>query len=180
MSAGYQGRQRSTSSAGSRSHRRDLLRPATPIDPRTDETDLDPCTATGSFLVYTHGSAVVLLHHDTLKLERRFERHSERVTLVAVDNASERGAGRFCVSYDVGMTALVWDLYTGDEIARFISYEPIKVATWMKNGSIAFGMTPTFKWGEGDIALTVRRQLSRRRRCLRAQDIRTLFVQDDI
>ena len=115
------------------------MRPATPIDPRTEETDLEPCTATGSYLIYTQGSAIVCLHHDTLKLERRFEKHSEKVLLIAVDNASERGAGKFAVSYDAGLTAIVWDLHTGDEVARFISYEPLKVAAWQKNGNIAFG-----------------------------------------
>lgn len=59
---------------------------------------------------------------------------------IAVDNVSERGAGRHVVSYDVGQTAIVWDLYTGDEIARFAAYEQIKVAAWMRNGNIAFGM----------------------------------------
>lgn len=64
--------------------------------------------------------------------------------LLSVDNVSERGAGRLVVSYDAGQTAIVWDLFTGDEIARFASYEPIKVAAWMRNGNVAFGMgTPT-------------------------------------
>ena len=139
MSAGPTGRHRSTSSADSRPHRRDVVRAATPIDTRTDDFDLEPCTATGSFFIYTHGSAIVCLHHDTLKVERRFEKHSEKVLLVAVDNASERGAGKYCVSYDAGLTAIVWDLHTGDEVARFISYEPLKVASWMRNGNIAFG-----------------------------------------
>ena len=58
---------------------------------------------------------------------------------IAVDNVSEQGAGRHVVSYDVGQTAIVWDLFTGDEIARFAAYEQIKVAAWMRNGNIAFG-----------------------------------------
>ena len=139
MSAGPLGRQRSISSAGSRPHRRDVLRPATPIDARTEDSDLDPCTATGSYLLYTQGSAIVCLEHDTLKVARRFEKHTERVLFIAVDNASERGAGKFCVSYDAGLTAIVWDLLNGDEVARFISYEPLKAAAWMRNGNIAFG-----------------------------------------
>jgi hypothetical protein len=32
-----------------------------------------------------------------------------------------------------------WDLLTGDEVARFASYEQIRVATWMRNGNVAFG-----------------------------------------
>ncbi|KAL9125586.1 MAG: hypothetical protein Q9217_005226, partial [Psora testacea] len=140
MSTGQLARQRSGSS-GSRSLARDLARAATPIDTRTDDVDLEPCAATGSYFIYTQGSAVVILHHDTLKIDRRFEKHQEKVLLLAVDNVSERGAGRLCVTYDAGLTAIVWDLLTGNEVARFISYEPLKVAAWMKNGNVAFGKT---------------------------------------
>jgi hypothetical protein len=44
------------------------------------------------------------------------------------------------VSYDTGQTAIVWDCMTGDEIARFASYENLTVAAWMRNGNVAFGM----------------------------------------
>ena len=43
------------------------------------------------------------------------------------------------VSYDVDMTAIVWDLMTGDEVARFASYENLTCAAWMRNGNVAFG-----------------------------------------
>jgi len=56
-----------------------------------------------------------------------------------VDNLSERGNGRLVVSYDASQTTIVWDLLTGDEVARFASYEEIRIAAWMKNGNIAFG-----------------------------------------
>lgn len=56
-----------------------------------------------------------------------------------MDNVSERGVGRLVVSYDAGSTAIVWDLFTGDEVARFASYEQIRIATWMKTGNVAFG-----------------------------------------
>lgn len=141
MSPGQLARHRSGSSTGSRPHHRDALRPVTPIDTRTEDFDLEPCAATGSVFIYTQGSAIVCLHHDTLKLDRRFEKHTEKVLLIAVDNASERGAGKFVVSYDAGLTAIVWDLHSGHEVARFISYEPLKVAAWMRNGNIAFGKT---------------------------------------
>lgn len=62
-----------------------------------------------------------------------------------MDTTSERGAGRLVVSYDAGSTAIVWDLLTGDEVARFASYEQIRVATWMRNGNVAFGES----WVEG-------------------------------
>ncbi|KAM0325394.1 hypothetical protein ACHAQA_007380 [Verticillium albo-atrum] len=48
------------------------------------------------------------------------------------------GAGRLVVSYDAGQTAIVWDLMTGDEVARFASYEHLTTAAWMRNGNVAF------------------------------------------
>ncbi|EGR45918.1 uncharacterized protein TRIREDRAFT_67350 [Trichoderma reesei QM6a] len=39
------------------------------------------------------------------------------------------------------ITAIVWDLMTGDEISRFVSYETLTVAAWMRNGNVAFGNT---------------------------------------
>lgn len=80
-------------------------------------------------------------HHDTLTIDRRFSRHVDDIQLIAVDNQSEIGAGRFVVSYDAGQTAIVWDLMTGDEISRFVSYETLTVAAWMRNGNVAFGNT---------------------------------------
>jgi hypothetical protein len=65
------------------------------------------------------------------------------VQFISVDNVSERGAGRLVVTYDVGQTAIVWDLFTGSEHARFAAFEPLQVAAWMRNGNVAFGkLTP--------------------------------------
>ncbi|KAK0706447.1 hypothetical protein B0T26DRAFT_454730 [Lasiosphaeria miniovina] len=102
---------------------------------------LEPCAATASMFLYAQGSSVVCSHHDTLTIERRFARHSEEVQLLAVDNQSDVGAGRLVVSYDAGQTAIVWDLVTGDEVARFASYENLTCAAWMRNGNVAFGNT---------------------------------------
>ena len=82
---------------------------------------------------------MLVLHHDTLAIERRFDLHREDVLWVTVDNASERGSGRLAVSYDAGRTAIVWDILTGGEVARFSAYEHMKVASFMRNGNIAFG-----------------------------------------
>ncbi|KAH7146424.1 hypothetical protein EDB81DRAFT_492673 [Dactylonectria macrodidyma] len=101
----------------------------------------DPCAATASMFLYAQGSSIVCSHHDTLTIERRFSRHADEVQLLAVDNQSEVGAGRFVVSYDSGQTAIVWDLMTGDEVARFASYEHLTCAAWMRNGNVAFGNT---------------------------------------
>lgn len=90
------------------------------------------------------GNSVVVSHHDSLTIERRFSRHSAEVQLLAVDTQSEIGAGRLVVSYDVDMTAIVWDLMTGDEVARFASYENLTCAAWMRNGNVAFGMSLHF------------------------------------
>jgi hypothetical protein len=101
----------------------------------------DPCAATSTRLLYAQGNSVVVCRHDDLAIERRFSRHEEEVQLLAVDNASEHGSGRLVVSYDAGQTAIVWDLMTGDEVARFASYEHLTVAAWMRNGNVAFGNT---------------------------------------
>ena len=79
------------------------------------------------------------MHHDTLAIERRFQSHRDNVEFISVDNVSERGAGRLVVSYDVGQTAIVWDIFTGTEIARFASFDHLQMASWMRNGNLAFG-----------------------------------------
>lgn len=99
----------------------------------------DPCAATSNMFLYAQGNSVVCCQHDSLTIERRFARHSEEVQLLAVDNQSDMGAGRLVVSYDAGQTAIVWDLLTGDEVARFASYENLTCAAWMRNGNVAFG-----------------------------------------
>ncbi|KAL8745376.1 MAG: hypothetical protein Q9190_002477 [Brigantiaea leucoxantha] len=134
MSTGQLARQRSSSSGA-----RLAIRSTTPSTPLRSNLEFEPCAATASIFLYAQDSAIICLHHDSLAVERRFECHKERILFLSVDNVSERGAGRLVVSYDVGQTAIVWDLFTGDEIARFASYEPIRVASWMKNGSVAFG-----------------------------------------
>ncbi|KAL8335052.1 hypothetical protein RB598_009313 [Gaeumannomyces tritici] len=101
----------------------------------------EPSAATASMFLYAQGSSVVCCHHDTLTIERRFSRHSEEIQLLAVDVQSETGAGRLVVSYDAGQTAIVWDLMSGDEVARFASYEHLTTAAWMRNGNVAFGNT---------------------------------------
>ena len=128
-----------TMSASQLARHRSLSSQSKPA-PRPPDIDFEPCAATASLLVYAQGTTVVCLHHDTLAVERRFNKHAENVQLISVDNVSERGAGRLVVSYDVGMTAIVWDLFTGHEIARFVSFEHIRVAAWMRNGNVAFGM----------------------------------------
>jgi hypothetical protein len=105
---------------------------------------LDPCAATGSMLLYAQGSSIVCCHHDTLTIERKFLKHTEEIQLLAVDNQSEKGCGRCVVSYDAGYTAIVWDLMTGDEISRFVSYDQITAAAWMRNGNVAFGVFLNF------------------------------------
>ncbi|KAI4096966.1 MAG: hypothetical protein LQ344_000769 [Seirophora lacunosa] len=134
MSAGQLARQRSSSSGS-----RPQIRAPTPVTPLRSDQEFEPCAATASIFLYAQGSSIICLHHDTLAIDRRFELHKERILFLSVDNVSERGAGRLVVSYDAGQTAIVWDLFSGDEIARFASYEPIRVAAWMKNGNVAFG-----------------------------------------
>lgn len=99
----------------------------------------EPCAATSSMFLYAQGNTIVVCRHDTLAIERRFASHSEEVQLIAIDNQSDIGAGRLVVSYDAGQTAIVWDLMTGQEHARFASYEDLTCAAWMRNGNVAFG-----------------------------------------
>ncbi|KAI1438958.1 hypothetical protein GGR50DRAFT_212957 [Xylaria sp. CBS 124048] len=133
-------RNASLSSAG-RSSRKGTMVPETREFTSTSVPvrHFEPTAATASMLLYGQGNSVVVAHHDSLTIERRFTRHSAEVQLLAVDTQSEMGAGRFVVSYDTDMTAIVWDLMTGDEVARFASYENITCAAWMHNGNVAFG-----------------------------------------
>lgn len=111
----------------------------------------EPCAATASMFLYAQGSSIVCAHHDTLTIERRFSRHSDEVQLLAVDTQSEVGAGRLVVSYDAGQTAIVWDLMTGDEVARFASYEHLTTAAWMRNGNVAFGELKALRLADVDL-----------------------------
>ncbi|WEW56933.1 hypothetical protein PRK78_002392 [Emydomyces testavorans] len=145
MSAGHLERRRSISSS---SHSVSAaLMPSPPLD---INSDLEPCAATASLFLFSQGSTILALHHDTLAVDRKFESHNGNILFIAVDNVSERGAGRLVVSYDVSQTAIIWDLFTGSEIARFASFELIRVAAWMRNGNIAFGTAGSVK---GDIIL---------------------------
>lgn len=137
MSTGQSSGQRSYSATTRHAN----VRPIPPQPSLTPDPDveLQSCAATASFFLYAQRNIVLCLHHDTLAIERRFDRHKEDVLWICADTVSERGAGRLAVSYDAGHTAIVWDISTGDEIARFAAYEHIRVAAWMKNGNIAFG-----------------------------------------
>ncbi|KAI9837673.1 MAG: hypothetical protein M1837_002715 [Sclerophora amabilis] len=138
MSAGQLARHRSLSRGSG--HSRSATGASQPSAPTMDLLKtFEPAAATASLLLYAQGPSILCLHHDTLALDRRFQRHSDDISFIAVDNVSERGAGRHVVSYDTGQTAIVWDLFTGDEIARFSSYERLCVASWMRNGNVAFG-----------------------------------------
>jgi hypothetical protein len=134
MSASHLARQRSASS-----HSRSVQTSQSQTKPPAAVPPFESCAATASLLLYAQGSSILCLHHDTLAVDRRFEKHVENVQLICVDNVSDRGAGRLVVSYDVGQTAIVWDLFSGQEISRFAAFENITVAAWMRNGNIAFG-----------------------------------------
>jgi hypothetical protein len=116
-----------------------ILPPGPKPRPSSEDASFEPCASTASLLLIAHGSTVLCLHHDTLAVERRFEKHSKDIQLISADNVSETGAGRLVVTYDVGQTAIVWDLFTGDQLSRFVSYESLRVAHWMRNGNVAFG-----------------------------------------
>ena len=137
MSVGQLARHRSTSS-GSKPY----VRSSTPSDVVDVYSDLSfqPCAATATTFLFTQGRRVICLRHGSLVVERRFEKHKAPVHLLSVDNVSERGAGRLAASCDSDQTAIVWDVISGDELSRFSYYQHIRVAAWMKNGNVAFGM----------------------------------------
>lgn len=81
---------------------------------------------------------MIVVRHDSLALERRFEGHTEEVTVIAVDNSSGTVPTRI-VTVDTSKTAIIWSLENGEEISRFGSYDDIQSAAWMKNGNLAFG-----------------------------------------
>ena len=142
MSVGQLGRQHShrSASSGTRSLAGRSSTPSLPAQEVQLEYELEPCAATASTLLFAQERAIVCLTHDTLKVERRFEKHKEKVRLIAVDNVSERGSGRLVVSYSADTITIIWDLLTGDEIARFQAYDQVRVASWMRNGAVALGM----------------------------------------
>ena len=74
----------------------------------------DACAATAAYFLCAQRSSVLVLHHDTLAIERRFAGHAGADVLwIEVDNHSERGAGRMVASYDARHLTIVWDLFTG-------------------------------------------------------------------
>lgn len=111
--------------------------PAPPADEYVKT--FEACATTATFFLYAQQNLILSLHHDTLAVDRRFDKHRDEVLMIVADNVSDRGAGRLVVSYDASQTAIVWDLFTGSEVARFASYETIKAAAWMRDGAIAFG-----------------------------------------
>lgn len=115
-----------------------------PSNPRArqplEDSTFEPLACTSSLVLYAQGPTVVCLQHHSLAVERRFQKHSKDVILISADNVSETGAGRLVVTYDIGQTAIIWDLFTGEQLSRFVSYESLRVAHWMRNGNIAFGM----------------------------------------
>jgi len=139
MSSGQLVRHRSISSHSRRSDHMRHTPPPSTLTPENTGATLEPCAATGSFFLYAQRNTILVLHHDTLSIERRFEAHREDVRWIVADNVSERGAGRVAVSYDTGHTAIVWDIFTGREVTRFAAYDPINIACFMRNGNIAFG-----------------------------------------
>lgn len=100
---------------------------------------LRPCAANATFVLFAQGTSILCLLYDSLALERRFEGHVEDVVLIVADNTSEDGVGRI-VSVDASKMAIVWDSHTGDEIAKYVAFEEIRAAAWMKNGNLAFGL----------------------------------------
>ena len=142
MSAGQAAHHRSTSS-GSRPHPRSTT-PSNVVN-AYPSPESQPCAATTSTFLFAQGKNIVCLRHGSLTVDRRFEKHRAPIQLLSVDNVSERGQGRLVASYDADQVAILWDLLSGDELSRFSSFQPLKVAAWMKNGNVAFGMSKRWR-----------------------------------
>ncbi|KAK6349513.1 hypothetical protein TWF696_005797 [Orbilia brochopaga] len=117
--------------------------PANDIEPDMMDKEkplmsLAPCTSTASLFIFSQGSSITCVKHDSLQLERRFEAHNADITLIAADTNSENGDGQV-ISLDASKEAVVWDSASGEEISRFTAYEEIRVATFLRNGTIALG-----------------------------------------
>lgn len=151
---------RPPSSASERSAPPDPTRPAPvpSLTPENAEGDLLACSSTNRLLLLAQRHVILCIRHDTLAIERRLEKHKEDISWLVVDTVSEKGTGRYAVSYDVGNTAIVWDIHAGVEVARFAAYGRMTCAAWMKNGNIVFGEpyeihgtfhTDTFQGNEG-------------------------------
>ncbi|KAG5935493.1 hypothetical protein E4U53_000420 [Claviceps sorghi] len=135
-------RNRTTKSSGrSSTARGERYQDVTTMPSVRDLKLFNPCAATASMFLYAQGPSVICCQHDSLAIQRIFSRHSEEIQLLAVDNQSETGGGRLVVSYDAGQNAIVWDLMSGDEVARFTSFGMLTAAAWMRNGNVAFGNT---------------------------------------
>ena len=130
---------RASSRTSQRSGRSDRGIRIDPVLTPAHDRIFDACAATAAFFLYTQRNVIMCLHHDTLAIERRFTGHAEDVVWVEVDNNSETGAGRMVASYDAKMMTIIWDLLTGRTVARLEPYGDIRVASWMRNGTIAFG-----------------------------------------
>jgi hypothetical protein len=102
---------------------------------------LQPCGASSTMVLHAQGSVIQCRHHESLTLERHFDRHTADVTVISIDNSSDEGAyPPRTVSVDTAKIAIVWELETGNEISRFEAFEDIRAAAWMKNGNLVFGM----------------------------------------
>lgn len=180
MSVGQISRRRSHSSRSTTSNPQIISHTPPPISltPESIDQEFEPCAATASFLLYSQRSQILVLHHGTLSIERRFELHREDVQWIVVDNVSDRGSGRLAVSFDKGRTAIVWDILSGGEVARFSAYEDMRTACFMRNGNIAFGKRSA-SFNE-DFGLIENSERPRQHHPFRAFDVRTHFCKDHI
>ena len=90
MSAGQLARQRSLSA-----NARPPIRSTTPLEPRHLEFDFEPCAATASIFLFTQDSFIICLHHDTLTVDRRFERHKEQILFFVRRQLQRTRSGTF-------------------------------------------------------------------------------------
>jgi WD40 repeat protein len=100
---------------------------------------LVPCAATASMFVFAQDREVLCYTHNPLAFARSFSQHTDAIEFLVVNDCGVSGSGRLVLSYDAGRLAIVWDLRTGDIIAKFSSYDEITSVAWMRDDNVVFG-----------------------------------------
>jgi hypothetical protein len=115
--------------------------PHTPGTPRTpsDFSQFIPCAATSALFLFARENVIYCIRHSTLTLARKLKKHEADVIFVTPNNISVTDSGGTAISYDREHNAIIWDLYSGEELARLASFASIRVASWMPDDRVLLG-----------------------------------------
>jgi hypothetical protein len=99
-----------------------------------------PCAATPALFLFARENLIYCIHHDTLSLVRKLKQHKTDIIILTANNAGGKGSGGTAISYDIEHNAIIWNLYTGEELARMASLEPVRAASWMRDDRVVLGI----------------------------------------